>query len=99
VGELSPQHSRRAALEKLHQSGQGNWWWDLDQKMYVVGHDLDLDDLAADVGHHVGDDLFEAALDLTYQDSPAVLGTPDDVVLGRVRYAVLLVERYATTTL
>jgi hypothetical protein len=82
VGELLAQPARRSPLDQTDESPHTEARIDLDEQVHVIGHHLEADHVDTVLGTHLVDQLLQAILDLAHQDTPAVLGTPDQVVLG-----------------
>jgi hypothetical protein len=62
---------------------------DLDQKMNVVGHDFQLDNLRLSLFCDLSNQTFETVFDGTDQYLSSVLWTPNNMVFARVDHVVV----------
>ncbi len=78
--ELQAQVMARTGLDALDRLVDGQLRVDLEQQLDMVGRDLHLDDVEAEVGRDLAGYLPEALVDPVHQDGTAVLRAEDHVV-------------------
>jgi len=64
----------------------------LTKKVHVVGHNFELDDFGSEFLRCLEQDFFQARIHTVHEHWPAILGTPNDVVLARVHEVVVALE-------
>jgi hypothetical protein len=81
--KLVSQQPRRPALNRLDHAMYSQLRIDVDQKMDVVSHDLDLNQDAVRFLDNFGNDLLEPPIDAIDQHLAPILRTKDHVILAR----------------
>jgi hypothetical protein len=78
--EFLTQQTGTATLHQLDQGVNTELRIDADQNMYMVGHNLDLDQVAPCFSGHIAQDLFQPFVNAIHQHAAPILWAPNDMV-------------------
>jgi hypothetical protein len=82
--EFLTQQTGTATLHQLDQGVDAELRIDAHQNVYMVGHNLNLDQVAPRFGGHIAQDLFQPFVDAIYQHATPILRAPNDMVSAYV---------------
>lgn len=74
------QQTGTATLHQLDQGVDAKLRIDADQNVYMVGHNLDLDQVAPCFSGHIAQDLFQPFVNAIHQHAAPILWAPNDMV-------------------